>query len=450
MRAAVIGLGVEGKKATKSLLAHGWHVYATDLDNNIDLEELEIPFSEANFFRCGEAITISTDQLIVDIGYNDKDIIASCDIVVLSPSLWKSKLANDLVKSGKSISDVLTKHKDILTIGITGTNGKTTTVLMLKEILESFGKNVLVGGNAGGGFNGYCDIVLEAKNEEYDIILIEVCDMTLSFCDYCFNFDIVGLTNIGNDHMDIHGSLDNYKNSVIEFSRNKTILLDKNLPFINEFKNFDEISFSSHEVDGDLSISDFLDPYNDTEVLEYDEYPKSLNVFGKFNKLNAGLAYSIAKYLKIDDQFIFDTLKNFEPVEGRLKVYELNDSKIFIGKTDNSHAVKSILEEQYFYATFIGTPRFNEEYRLDILNIVAASNPEVIVLFPGLDDTIDHALYRLNSIGFEGRIEIANNLDEIIGFLAEYSHEEAIFIGGNGQETIIKIQKRLNDLSKNL
>ena len=37
MRAAVIGLGVEGKKAVNSLLKHGWEVYATDLNINVDL-----------------------------------------------------------------------------------------------------------------------------------------------------------------------------------------------------------------------------------------------------------------------------------------------------------------------------------------------------------------------------------------------------------------------------
>ncbi|MBZ9570731.1 UDP-N-acetylmuramoylalanine--D-glutamate ligase [Methanobrevibacter sp. TMH8] len=470
MRAAVIGLGVEGKKATKSLLANDWHVYATDLNPNIDLEDLEIPFSKANFFRNEDSITISEGRLIVEVGNTDKDTIASSDVVVLSPGLWKTQLAKDIVKSGKSISDVLTKHKDIFTIGITGTNGKTTTVSMLKDILENAGKKVLVGGNAGGGFNGYCDIILEAEKEEYDILLIEVCDMTLAFCDYCFNFDLVGLTNIGNDHMNVHGSIENYKNSVIEFSRKKTVFLDKNLPYIDEFKNYNE-TFSLNQSDNDLyavdqnavnqigpdsydvgdlsNISDLSDADNTIEILEYYEYPNDLKVFGTFNKLNAGLANSIAKYLGIDDEIIQDSLENFEAIDGRLKVYKLNDSKIFIGKTDNSHAVKSILDEQYFYAIFIGTPRFNEEHRLDILDAVVESNPEVIVLFPGLDDTVDHAIYRLKSLCYEGRIEVANNLDEIIGFIAEYSHEEAIFIGGNGQETIIKIQERLSELCDN-
>ena len=43
MKAAVIGLGVEGKKAVNSLLAHGWEVYATDLNINVDLEGLNLP-----------------------------------------------------------------------------------------------------------------------------------------------------------------------------------------------------------------------------------------------------------------------------------------------------------------------------------------------------------------------------------------------------------------------
>ena len=42
MKAAVIGLGVEGKKAVNSLLNHGWEVYATDLNINVDLEGLNL------------------------------------------------------------------------------------------------------------------------------------------------------------------------------------------------------------------------------------------------------------------------------------------------------------------------------------------------------------------------------------------------------------------------
>ena len=38
--------------------------------------------------------------------------------------------------------------------------------------------------------------------------------MTLDFCNYCFDFDMVGLTNIGNDHMDVHKSIEHYTEEV--------------------------------------------------------------------------------------------------------------------------------------------------------------------------------------------------------------------------------------------
>lgn len=60
------------------------------------------------------------------------------------------------------------------------------------------------------------------------------------------------------------------------------------------------------------------------------------------------------------------------------------------------------------------------------------------------------AIYRLNSLGYMGNIITVNSLDEIIALVAEYSHEDAILIGGNGQDTIIDIQERIKLISENL
>ena len=199
MKAAVIGLGVEGKKAVNSLLSHGWEVYATDLNSNVDLSDLELPMISMNLVSGGETVSIVSDNLTVDLGFSNSSAIEECDAIAISPSMYGGAFADKLLEKGKLLSNVVTKHKDIFTIGITGTNGKTTSVHMLKSILENAGKKVLVGGNGGGGFSGYYDLILEASNDDYDILLVEVCDMTLDFCNYCFDFDMVGLTNIGND-----------------------------------------------------------------------------------------------------------------------------------------------------------------------------------------------------------------------------------------------------------
>lgn len=58
------------------------------------------------------------------------------------------------------------------------------------------------------------------------------------------------------------------------------------------------------------------------------------------------------------------------------------------------------------------------------------------------------AKYHLDLLNYKGEVYIANNLDELISFVAEYAHEEALFIGGNGQDVIVSIQKRLEKLCK--
>ncbi|MDO5850522.1 MAG: Mur ligase family protein [Methanobacteriaceae archaeon] len=432
MRAAVIGLGVEGKKAFKSLIKHGWSVYACDKNINIDYSDLHLPLAGVKLDSNSKRMNIVTDNITLDLGYNNVDEVNQCDAIVVSPSMWKSDVAEIYKESGRLLCDVLDKHKDIYTIGVTGTNGKTTSVSMIKEILENSGKNVLVGGNGGGGFDGYYDLILEAneKADEIDVILVEVCDMTVEFCKYFFDFDIVALTNIGNDHMNVHGSIENYKNSLKKFFKDKQIVIDKNQIFNDEFKQIAK------------------------STIEYDKTDFDLKLFGNFNKHNADLATKVSQAIKSDkikpikDLTIKNTLENFSPVLGRLDVLNLNDTKIYIGKSDNSDAIKPILKEEKFFACFIGTPRLNEKDRLDILNEVVKADPKYIIIFPGLEKTLDHCLSRLKELDYNGIVKTANNLDEIIEYVAEFSHEPAIFIGGNGQERIIEIQERLRKLSQ--
>ena len=426
MKAAVIGLGVEGKKAVNSLLKHGWEVYATDLNINVDLSGLDLPMLSMNMIDETQTVSIVGENITVDLGFTNPYAIEQCDAIAISPSMYGGTFATRLLEEGELLSDVVSKHKDLFTIGITGTNGKTTTVHMIREILENAGKKVLVGGNGGGGFSGYYDLILEAAEDDYDFLLVEVCDMTLDFCRYCFDFDMIGLTNIGNDHMDVHKTIANYKDSLVRFFKDKTIFTAFNQDFNADFK---EAAAKS---------------------IPYFEYQDELKLFGKFNLLNAGLATAIARELKVPKDVIRSTLAEFNAVQGRMDVYKINDASVYVGKTDNSDALASILSERDFYALFIGTPRHNEIHRLDILDVAVKYNPEVIVLFPGLDDTLDIAIYRLNSLGYMGNIITVNTLDEIIELVAEYSHEDAILIGGNGQDVIIDVQERIKQISENL
>ncbi|MDR3222619.1 MAG: UDP-N-acetylmuramoylalanine--D-glutamate ligase [Methanobrevibacter sp.] len=415
MKVSVVGLGVEGKKAIKSLLEHGYEVYGTDLSLDVDISDI-VKYGEEK----SDGVNLKSKLLTIDLGINDIDKILSSDGILISPGLWETKLANKL-KSNKLISDILIKHKSLPTIGITGTNGKTTTVLMLKEILERSGKKVLVGGNGGGGFSGYCDLILKAEENQYDLMIVEVCDMTLNFTDDIFNFNTIGLTNVGDDHIDIHGSIHQYKDSLLKFFKNKTVFINRNEEFKNKVEKIAK------------------------KVFYYNESTINLKLFGKFNRLNAGLAISIAKYLNIDYKIIKQSLENFQDIAGRLKLINLENSKVFIGKTDNVHATESILNEiKDLDIAFIGTSRPHETHRLNILNTIIKHDPKKIILFKGLNDSFDLSLKRLKTLNYKGEIIVSNSNEETLNLILKFDkNNNNIFIGGNGQEAIIEIQKLL-------
>lgn len=136
---------------------------ATDLNSNVDLSDLELPMISMNLVSGGETVSIVSDNLTVDLGFSNSSAIEECDAIAISPSMYGGAFADKLLEKGKLLSNVVTKHKDIFTIGITGTNGKTTSVHMLKSILENAGKKVLVGGNGGGGFSGYYEFIFRSS-----------------------------------------------------------------------------------------------------------------------------------------------------------------------------------------------------------------------------------------------------------------------------------------------
>ncbi|GAB6056432.1 UDP-N-acetylmuramoyl-L-alanine--D-glutamate ligase [Methanobacterium alkalithermotolerans] len=403
MKVAVIGLGVEGKKAIKSLKNRNHQIYATDLNKEIILKEKDVD---------------------LDLGFHDEDKIFSADAVALSPGLWQTPLGKKVKKSKILLSDKINTHRSIFTIGVTGTNGKTTTSFLIKSILEKAGMDVLIGGNAGGGFDGYSELILEADGDKYQVMIVEVCDMTLDYAEHCFDFDLVVATNIGADHLNHHQSLENYAHNLGAFLKSKHSLLNKQDKYLVEIsKNLVNFSF-------------------------YDKTSYPLLLFGEFNKINAGAAETVAQFLKIKQDIIKDSLENFNPIKGRIKSFNIQGSHIVVGKTDNVGAIQEVLKEGDFPVMVVGTPRKEEKWRFQILEEVYKSHPETIILFPGLEDTTSLGVKKLISLGFEGEVKIIKELNQLPEIIKPYISFKNIFIGGNGQNKIMKIQNYIESLSK--
>ncbi|MGJ7027950.1 UDP-N-acetylmuramyl tripeptide synthetase related protein {ECO:0000313/EMBL:AAB85038,1} [Methanothermobacter wolfeii] len=399
MKVAVLGLGVEGLRAAESLKRRGHSVYASDIreDVNADLEGVD-----------------------VDLGFHDMERIESADAVALSPSMMGTEIAERFNK--KLLCKVLDDHRRIPTVLVTGTNGKTTTASMIAHVLRESGRRVLLGGNAGGGFQGYTEIFLRASEEKFDYIVVEVCDMTLEFASRCFNPSLVVLTNIGQDHMDFHDSLENYRRSVQKFLSGMNVIISADEPHLEE-------------LTADASW-----------VREYRDYTGELLLEGRFNRKNAGAALEALRFLGVPEDALRKYLANFKPVKGRVRSFTINGSKVTIGKTDNPHALRAVLSEGPFDVMFIGTPRRSETWRFRILDEVLSSPPEVLVLFPGLEDTVDEAMEYLGDPGSMRvlRVDDAGRIPEmILEFSGKYRR---ILVGGNGQERITAIQEELEGL----
>jgi len=397
----VLGLGVEGRSAIKSLLNRDIDVYGSDLDLDIDIE----PY----------------DQLEIDLGFHNFEKIRSADAVLISPSLWNLKTFESFRKNEKLLPDVYTHHRSTLTIGVTGTNGKTTTCLMITNILKKAGYKVLVGGNAGGGFQGYTEIILEAENKDYDVLVVEVCDMTLDFCRGSFDMDLVVVTNQGKDHVDIHQSQKNYLNSLREFIKDKeTILNADDYPLADLGKSSSKVHYF----------------HKDNE--------RKLKLFGEFNQENAAAAAKVADVMGINRKLVDETLESFEGVAGRTEIIEISGSKLVIGKTDNVDAAKAVMQEDDFQVAIVGTPRRNEKWRLEILKEIETHQPHTIALFPGLDNTVAEARKVLKD--YPGEIVELDNNDEVVEFTKNsLKNHLTVFLGGNGQENLMEIRKKVMD-----
>ncbi|MSP85165.1 MAG: UDP-N-acetylmuramoyl-L-alanine--D-glutamate ligase [Flavobacteriaceae bacterium] len=268
-------------------------------------------------------------------------IILNADVVMKSPGIPdKSTIVKMLVENKiPVISEIefaapFTKAK---TIGITGSNGKTTTTMLTYHLLKSAGINVGIGGNIGKSF------ARQVAEDKYDYYVLELSSFQL---DGIINYkpDIAIITNISPDHLDRYEyKYENYIASKFRITMNQTE---------NEFLIYDADDEAILEWFKNNKTKAQLIPFSLTKTFENGAFLKEKNMEinineeefvmetqyialeGKHNLKNAMAATSVAKLLRIRKQTIRESLSNFQGVEHRLeKVFKIqnvqyiNDSK---------------------------------------------------------------------------------------------------------------------------
>lgn len=217
-------------------------------------------------------------------------------------------------------------------IAVTGTNGKTTTVTLINDILKDAGRNVHLAGNVG---TPYCQIVLENNllNEGDHDVVLEMSNFQLLNIEK-FKPHISTVINLTPDHLDYMASLDEYYASKMNIYMNQ----DEKDYFI---ENIDDPTLKEYLVryprktkNMTLSLSQKADCeivgeaiyYQGERVINLDE----IKIVGKHNVQNMMISISVCALCGVSLESIHYTLANFKGVEHRIEfVRELNGVKYY-------------------------------------------------------------------------------------------------------------------------
>ena len=323
---AILGSGESGKGAAILAKKSGYQVFVSDLK--------KIPKQTKSLFK----------KLSIDYEENHHSIdkIIKAEKIIKSPGIdQKSDL---IVEIKKNRNDIISEiefgfsQTDSKIIGVTGSNGKTTTATMIYHILKKSGFNVALAGNIGRSFSG------SIAEQNYQIYVLELSSFQL---DNILNFspDISVITSITPDHLDRYNyDFDEYIKSKLNITLNQST--NQFLIFNSDDKvlrkavkryaqNVTQFPYGFNPPKGDLVTTvkkKSIIVKEKKNIKMYDTLNFSLK--GRHNLLNAMAAVSVARLLKVSNKCIRDSLISFSNVEHRLEevlkiqnITYINDSK---------------------------------------------------------------------------------------------------------------------------
>lgn len=267
--------------------------------------------------------------------------------------------------------------KDVKLIGITGTNGKTTTTTLIYEMLCKDGKRAHLTGNIGFPLCSFLD-----KLQSGDIIVMETSCQQLENL-YEFNPDVAVMTNLSPAHIDFLKSYDNYKRVKTKIFQNHTkdnvaILNMENDDVMEMTKNIKSTSkyFSSKRQINGCYIKDGYIYYYDEKIIKLDD----IRLIGMHNYENVMAAIMVVKEFGVKNESIVSLLKEFNGVSHRIEfVRELDGVKYYNDSKATNIKATQIALSSFKCPTIIilgGLERgqdFNElkEYMSNVKYIVA-------------------------------------------------------------------------------
>ena len=318
-RIVVLGAGISGVGAAVLAKKKGFEVFVSDKgkiteDNKKVLLNNEIDWEENN---------------------HTFDKILNADEVIKSPGIPDSVELIQNLKNAKIplISEVefAFRYTKAKIAAITGSNGKTTTTLLLGHVLKNAGYDVLVAGNVGVGF------ALSISERDYDYIVLELSSFQLDGIKN-FRSDVAILLNITPDHLDRYDyRLENYSASKFKITENQQeqdfLVYNADDEIVKEIKTKAKklpISLKNEQKEGGfLNKNELIIKLNNNTMTM-----QELALQGKHNIFNSMAAAMAARVFEVKDSVIRQSMIDFQNVEHRLEyvltvhgIDFINDSK---------------------------------------------------------------------------------------------------------------------------
>jgi UDP-N-acetylmuramoylalanine--D-glutamate ligase len=274
-------------------------------------------------------------------GNHTESKIFEADVVMKSPGIPDTlSLIIALKQKGISVISEIefaSKYTNGVIVGITGSNGKTTTTMLVNHILKQEKLNVSMGGNIGESF------AQQVAEKKANIHVLELSSFQLDGIK-TFAPHIAIITNITPDHLDRYDyKFENYINSKFRITENQTeedfLIYDFDDDAISNWLKNNKVKATllPFSIEKELEQGVYLK--DETIIINYKTENKIMSIStlalkGKHNTKNAMAAAMTASLLKVRKETIRESLANFEGVEHRLEsvlkingVQYINDSK---------------------------------------------------------------------------------------------------------------------------
>lgn len=358
--------------------------------------------------------------------------------------------------------------RKIKLVGITGTNGKTTSVSLLYNLFTKLGKK--------------CGLISTVKiciaNKEItsthttpDSLTINklLSEMVLEGCQYCFmevsshavvqkrieglHFTIAGFTNITHDHLDYHITFENYLNAKKGFfdmlSSGSTAVVnldDKNGNYMLQNTKAKKYNYSLQ------TIADFKGKIIESSfsglTMNIDNTEVWLKLIGQFNASNALLIYAVASLLGENKINILTTLSTLNSVEGRFQF--LKSKSGVIGIVDYAHtpdalqnvlnSIRQITGGREKVITVVGCGGNRDKKKRPLMASIACNMSDHVILTSDNPrnekpkDIIQDMLSGVDAVNVKKTLVIEDRHDAIKTACAIANQNDIILVAGKGHE----------------